>query len=245
MLRHDVDSCELAIGRSFERRRSRNEAEGQRGETLVAPASRRKRSAARCRPDQARVSSSHVVKGPGTHLLCVGRGRCDSRGLRPPRRSSGCGGVCRDARVHCGLHLRVAPQRRRGSSRCRPGRPRRVVRGLVLERRVDSLLHQGRSRGAPANRPPLSPWIDDKQARGLGRHDPLVESVALAGHGAAGYDRWRPPAPRELHSRLHSAPRERRNPRLHRGFRSTATGIRTPVSAVRGRPGGLPAAASL
>jgi hypothetical protein len=27
MLRHDVDSCELAIGRSFEHRRSRNEAE--------------------------------------------------------------------------------------------------------------------------------------------------------------------------------------------------------------------------
>ena len=125
-----------------------------RPEGAAAPFRRKRGAQPRCRPDQTGVSSSHVFKGPGTHLLCVRRGSCDPRGLRPPRRGSGCGGLCRDARVHSGLHLRVAPQRRRCSSRCRPGRPRRVVRGLVLERRADSLLHRGR-RGSRRARTPL------------------------------------------------------------------------------------------
>jgi hypothetical protein len=84
--------------------------------------------------------------------FAVGRGACDPLGVRSSRHGSGCGGVRRVPRVHCGLHRRVAPQGRRRSSRRRPVRPRRLVRGLVLDRPVDSLLHRGTRSGAGATR---------------------------------------------------------------------------------------------
>jgi hypothetical protein len=103
----------------------------------------------RCLAAEARVDCSHVSRAPTrTHPLRVGRGASDPLGVRSSRRGSGCGGVRRVPRVHCGLHRRVAPQGSRRSSQRRPVRPRRLVRGLVLDRRVDSLLHRGTTSGA-------------------------------------------------------------------------------------------------
>ena len=111
-----------------------------------------------CLAAEARVDCSHVSRAPTrTHPLRVGRGASDPLGVRSSRRGSGCGGVRRVPRVHCGLHRRVAPQGRRRSSQRRPVRPRRLVRGLVLDRRVDSLLRPGNgssSRSAARAPPP-------------------------------------------------------------------------------------------
>lgn len=119
----------------------------------------------RCLAAEARVDCSHVSRAPTrTHPLRVGRGACDPLGVRSSRRGSGCGGVRRVPRVHCGLHRRVAPQGRRRSSQRRPVRPRRLVRGLVLDRRVGSLLQRGGGGSAgPATR---SSAVGHKRQRG-------------------------------------------------------------------------------
>jgi hypothetical protein len=99
----------------------------------------------RCLAAEARVDCSHVSRAPTrTHPVRVGRGASDPLGLRSSRRGSGCGGVRRVPRVHCGLHRRVAPQGRRRSSRRRPVGPRGLVRGLVLDRRDRLATASGR-----------------------------------------------------------------------------------------------------
>jgi hypothetical protein len=121
----------------------------------------------RCLAAEARVDCSYVSRAPTRmHPLRVGRGASDPLGVRSSRRGSGCGGVRGVPRVHCGLHRRVAPQGRRRSSQRRPVRPRRLVRGLVLDRRVDSLLHRGGGESArpqPRAVPPRT--TDESQVR--------------------------------------------------------------------------------
>ena len=146
---------------------------GTRNSTRLASADRSSQAEAaawpRCLAAEARVDCSHVSRAPTrTHPLRVGRRASDPLGVRSSRRGSGCGGVRRVPRVHCGLHRRVAPQGRRRSSRRRPVRPRRLVRGLVQTDASTRIASRQKERRG-ASQPALSQrTTDEGQVRLIG-----------------------------------------------------------------------------
>jgi hypothetical protein len=115
--------------------------------------------------------------------------------------------------------------RRRGPTRtsrwCADGR---AVRPALV---VSSSSSTG-GRPDPHQRPAGSTF--PARARRPARLRPIAMTDRGDGARPAGV-----PGARAVHSRCHSARSRRGKPRRKPGFRSTATGIRTPVSAVRGR----------